>query len=69
VVVVFDLIRLGTEFLFKNAVRISEADYAPTDEDKMWARTKTTGIEKVSLEYISCILSYYISCILSRVLI
>jgi len=40
----------GTEFLFKNAVRISEPDYVPSDEDKMWARAKTTGIEKVSIE-------------------
>lgn len=47
---------LGTEFLFKNAVRISEPEYQPSDEDKMWARAKTTGIEKVRLSLSTCVL-------------
>jgi GTPase SAR1 family protein len=40
----------GTEFLFNNAVRISEPDYKPTDDDTCWARAKTTGIEKVTID-------------------
>jgi len=45
----------GTIFLFKSAVRIASENYSPTDEDKMWARTKTTGIEKVTIELLNAL--------------
>lgn len=40
----------GTEFLFNNAVRIADPEYKPTDDDTCWARAKTTGIEKVTID-------------------
>jgi len=40
----------GTEYLFKHALRITDPDYKPTDEDICWARSKTTGIEKVEID-------------------
>jgi len=39
----------GTEYMFKNVSRISAPDYKPSDDDQVWARTKTTGIEKVEV--------------------
>jgi len=40
----------GTEYLFTHAVRISAENYKPTDEDVLFARAKTTGIETVEVD-------------------
>jgi len=39
----------GTDYMFNNVNRIAAPDYKPSDDDQVWARNKTTGIDKVEV--------------------